>query len=437
MAPTMKTFHVLLVASFALFCTSRLYAQPYTITTSAGSPLMPGDNDGTNSTAQFTAPTGVAQDNARNIYVMDGNALRRVSPLGTNWVVSTLAGSVLNHGTTDETNLLARFDDPLGVAVDSLSNVFVADTLNHAIRKVTPVGTNWVVTTIAGVAGRLNAGWQDGTNSNAQFAYPDGIAVDFAQNLYVADAWSNVIRKITPSGTNWAVSTIAGQPGMAGSRNGSNNVARFNSPIAIAIDSTGTLYVSDFNNHIIRKIVQYGTNWGVTTLAGLAGGGGSADGLGGAARFYFPQGIAVDNWHNVFVADSGNFTIRKVTSVGLVSTIAGLPGASGTANGTGTSARFAEPYGLVVDLLGNVTIADYMGYNIRQGQLAPVLQYAAAGHQLTVSWPVGLTGYVPQVSTSLATANWGAVTNPITLSGDYYGFTNYNAAGVGYYRLQK
>jgi len=175
----------------------------------------------------------------------------------------------------------------------------------------------------------------------------------------------------------------------------------------------------------------------VTTLAGLAGGGGSADGLGGAARFYFPQGIAVDNWHNVFVADSGNFTIRKVTSVGLVSTIAGLPGASGTANGTGTSARFAEPYGLVVDLLGNVTIADYMGYNIRQGQLAPVLQYAAAGHQLTVSWPVGLTGYVPQVSTSLATANWGAVTNPITLSGDYYGFTNYNAAGVGYYRLQK
>lgn len=434
----MKTFRVLLLASFVFACTSIVYAQPYTITTAAGSAIEPGDNDGTNSTAQFTAPTGLAQDNARNVYIMDGNALRRMSLLGTNWVVRTLAGSVLVHGTTDATNLDARFDDPLGVAVDSLNNVFVADTLNNAIRKVTPVfGTNWVVTTIAGTAGRLNAGWQDGTNSAAEFANPAGIAVDFAQNLYVADAWSNVIRKITPSGTNWAVSTIAGQPGMAGSRNGSNNVARFNSPIAIAIDSTGALYVSDFNNHVIRKIVQYGTNWAVTTLAGLAGGGGSSDGLGSAARFYFPQGIAVDNWRNVFVADSGNFTIRKITSAGFVSTIAGLPGASGTADGTGTSARFGEPYGLTVDLLGNVTIADYLGYNIRQGQLAPMLQYAAVGRQLTVSWPVGLTGYVPQVSASIVSGSWGAVTNPIVLSADYYAFTNYNAAGVGYYRLHK
>jgi hypothetical protein len=432
----MKTLPFVLII-VALSCTSMVYAQPYTITTSAGSAIEPGDNDGTNSTAQFTAPTGLAQDSARNIYVMDGNALRRISPLGTNWVVSTLAGSVLNHGSTDQTNLLARFDDPLGVAVDSLSNVFVADTLNHAIRKVTPLGTNWVVTTIAGVAGRFNAGWLDGTNSNAKFAYPDGIAVDFAQNLYVADAWSNVIRKITPSGTNWVVSTIAGQPGVAGSSNGSNSVAHFNSPIAIAIDSTGALYVGDFGNNTIRKIVQYGTDWGVTTLAGFAGSSGSTDGLGGAARFYLPQGLAVDNWHNVFVADSGNFTIRKITPAGVVSTIAGWPGANGTADGTGTSARFGEPYGLAVDLFGNVTIADYLGYDIRQGQLAPVLQYAATGRQLTMSWPVGLTGYVPQVSASLVATNWGPVTNPITLSGDYYTFTNYNAAGIGYYRLHK
>jgi sugar lactone lactonase YvrE len=433
----MKTSLVLLLASFVLSCTSEVYSQPYTITTSAGSPVEPGDNDGTNLTAQFTAPTGLAQDNVRNVYIMDGNALRRMSPAGTNWVVTTLAGSILTHGTTDATNLDARFDDPLGVAVSSLSNVFIADTLNHAIRKATPVGTNWVVTTIAGVAGRFNAGWQDGTNSFAKFAYPDGMAVDLAQNLYVADAWSNVIRKITASGTNWVVSTIAGQPGVSGSSNGSNSVAHFNSPIAIAVDSTGVLYVSDFGNNTIRKIVQYGTNWGVTTLAGLAGSSGSADGLSSAARFYFPQGIAVDNWHDLFVSDSGNFTIRKITPGGVVSTVAGLPGASGTANGTGSSARFGEPYGLAVDNLGNLTIADYLGYDIRQGQLAPVLQYASAGRQLVVSWPVGLTGYVPQISTSVVGGAWGAVTNPITLSGEYYTFTNYNAAGVGYYRLHK
>jgi sugar lactone lactonase YvrE len=434
----MKTllFGLFLISAVSI-CTPTLYAQPYTITTIAGSPTMPGDMDGTNANAQFTAPTGLAQDSSRNLFVADGNALRRVSPVGTNWVVTTLAGSILIHGSNDGTNGVAKFDDPLGLAVDPLGNIFVADTLNNAIRKVTPVGTNWVVKTIAGVAGRLNAGWADGTNTDARFANPDGIALDPAGNLYVADSWSNVVRKVTPSGTNWVVSTIAGLPGVSGSANGSNTIARFNSPIAIVADSTGALYVSDFGNNTIRKLVQYGTNWAVTTVAGLAGSSGTADGLGSAARFFLPQGIAVDNYQYLYVADSGNFTIRRITPAGMVSTIAGLPGVAGTTNGTGTCARFAEPYGLTVDVLGNVTIADYLGYDMRQGQLAPVLQYAINGRHLVVSWPLGLTGYVPQITASLLQTNWGSITNPIFLSGEYYTFTNYNAAGLGFYRLHK
>jgi hypothetical protein len=224
---------------------------------------------------------------------------------------------------------------------------------------------------------------------------------------------------------------------VSGSGNGSNSIARFNSPIGIAVDASGALYVTDFGNSTIRKIVQYGTNWGVTTLAGLAGSPGTADGLGGVARFNLPQGIAVDGTQTIFVSDSGNYTVRRITSAGMVSTIAGLAGVSGTVNGTGTGARFAQPYGVAVDGLGNVTVADYLGYDIRQGHLAPLLLYAASGKQLIVSWYVGLTGYVPQVTYSLMPTNWGPITNPYVLSGDYYSFTNPNPVGIGYYRLHK
>lgn len=435
----MKTLPLgLFLASLFSIAASELYAQPYTFNAIAGLPASPGARDGTNFVAQFSAPTGVAQDSARNIYVLDGNALRRIMPAGgTNWYTSTLAGSILTHGTSDGTNQFAQFDDPQGIAVAASGNLFIADTLNNAIRKVTPFGTNWAVTTIAGVAGRLNGGWQDGTNGDAKFSYPDGIAVDLAENVYVADALNNVIRKITPSGTNWIVSTIAGLHGVAGGDNGSNTIARFNLPNAMALDGTNALYVCDFSNNIIRKIVQYGTNWAVTTLAGSAGISGSADGLGSTARFNLPQGIAVDSSQHLFVADSGNYTIRRITPAGMVSTIAGLAGVSGTVNGTGAAARFAEPYGVAVDSLGNVTVADYLGYDIRQGPLAPVLQYTALGRQLIVSWPVGLTGYVPQVTYSLMPTNWSSVTNPYVLSGEYYTFTNHNPVGMGYYRLHK
>src|SRR5262245_50496819 len=138
------------------------YQQVFTFTTIAGSPSTPPASvDGTNNNADFLGPTGASLDSSTNLYVADGNAIRRVAPIGTNWVVTTLAGMANNHGGNDGTNAGAKFDGPQGVAVSG-GSIYVADTYNNAIRKVTPIGTNWVVTTLAG-AGRLSPGSADGT----------------------------------------------------------------------------------------------------------------------------------------------------------------------------------------------------------------------------------------------------------------------------------
>ncbi len=137
---------------------------------------------------------------------------------------------------------------------------------------------------------------------------PTGVAVDSAGNLYVADCNNCTIRKVTPVGTNWVVTTLAGRAGKSGSADGTNSAARFYSPTGVAVDSAGNVYVADFYNNTIRKVTPVGTNWVVTTLAGQAGASGSADGTGSAARFYHPFGVAVDSAGNVYVADSAELT---------------------------------------------------------------------------------------------------------------------------------
>src|SRR5260221_3019104 len=202
---------------------------------------------------------------------------------------TTIAGLARTPGKTDGTNGSARFNSPYGLAVDGTGNIFVADHDNNAIRKMTPVGTNWVVTTIAGVLGQ--SGSTDGTNSNARFFFPDGVAIDTNGTLFVADSGNNTIRKITPQGTNWVVRTIAGNLSGAGFTDGTNNKADFFEPTGIAVDSAGNLLVTDFSYSLIRRIVPIGTNWVVTTIAGaLAAGGGSVDGTNNQARFTNPRG---------------------------------------------------------------------------------------------------------------------------------------------------
>src|SRR5579872_2023374 len=167
----------------------------------------------------------------------------------------------------------------------------------------------YLFTTIAG----LPPGFADGTNTDARFNSPGSVAVDGTGNLYVADSANHTIRKVTPEGTNWVVTTIAGLAGTPGSADGTNSSARFKSPHSLAVDSAGNLYVGDYFNDTIRKMTPVGTNWVVTTIAGLAGTHGSADGTNSAGRFYAPGSVAVDGSGNVYVADEGNDTIRKVT----------------------------------------------------------------------------------------------------------------------------
>src|ERR1051325_10454962 len=232
--------------------------------------------------------------------------------------LALFAGDASSLGSLDATGPAARFNGASAVATDSAGNVYVADSGNHTIRKITPAG---VVSTLAGAAG--SAGSTDATGAAARFNSPRSVATDNAGNVYVADTGNNTIRSITPTGV---VTTLAGTAGMSGSTDASGAAARFNAPRGIASDAAGTLYVADSGNNTIRKITPTGA---VTTLAGTAGSSGSTDASGAAARFNDPMGIAIDSAANVYVGDTNNNTIRKITAGGSVTTIAGTPQMAG------------------------------------------------------------------------------------------------------------
>lgn len=329
-----------------------------TVTTLAGLAGSSGSANGTNSTARFWGPNGVAVDSAGNVYVADSSngTIRKITPVGTDWVVKTLAGRAdIGPGSTDGTNSAALFNYPYRVTVDGAGNLYVADTDNHTVRKMQPVGTDWVVTTLAGLAG--NPGSANGTNRAARFKFPFGIAVDNAENVYVADTGNQTIRRVTPVGTNWVVTTLAGLTGWPGSANGTNSSARFSSPFDVALDGSGTVYVVDGYNDLIRKGTPVGTNWVVSTMAGVGGNSGNLDGVGNAALFAGPAGVTVDSAGNVYVADQVNYTIRKVTPAGEVTTLAGLAGYGGRAI-AGSDGRFNFPQGVAVDTAGNVYVVN-------------------------------------------------------------------------------
>ena len=324
------------------------------VTTLAGSPTLSGTNNGVGSAAMFNAPNGVAVDRSNNVYVADtsNHTIRKITPAGD---VSTMAGLAGVSGTNNGTGSAARFYNPFGLTVDTNGNVYVADTYNHTIRKITPAGG---VTNLAGLP--TVSGTNNGTGSAAKFNYPTGVTVDNSGNVYVADYLNDTIRKVSPTGI---VTNMAGAAGISGYTNGTGSAARFNQPSGVAVDGSGNIFIADYLNNLIRKMTPLAA---VTDYAGVGGGLGTNDGVGRAARFNYPAGVAVDTNHNLYVADLANDTIRKITPAGVVATLAGLAGTSGTANGTGSSARFYQPFGVAVDTNGNVFVADTYNHTIRE-----------------------------------------------------------------------
>lgn len=344
------------------------------VTTLAGSAGVTGSTDGNGTAARFNKPYGIATDRAGNVYVADtfSGAIRSITPAGD---VTTLAGLGLVAGSADGTAGAASFNFPLGVGADGAGNVYVADTNNGTVRKITPAG---VVTTLAGTSGVI--GSADGNGAAASFNYPYGVAADSAGNVYVTDHGNSTIRKITSAGV---VTTLAGTPGVIGNANATGAAASFNQPDGIATDSAGNVYVADTLNRLIRKITPSGV---VTTLAG-SGSWGSADGFGVAASFKWPSGVATDASGNLYVADFLAHTIRKITPAGMVTTFAGTDGVSGSTDGIGAAARFNSPSGIVADSTGNVYVADNGNSTIRKITFAGVVT--------TVAGQPGSLGFAP------------------------------------------
>jgi hypothetical protein len=409
-----------------ILTTVLVHAQPLTIRTFAGSRTA-GSTNGLGTTARFNHPAGLATDLSGNIYVADteNSTIRKITPDGN---VSTLAGFAGNFGSADGTGTNAHFGGPQALAANSAGQLFVADSANSTIRKITSGGT---VSTFAGAAGSFNS--FDGTGSGAQFYHPEGVATDPAGNVYVADTWNHTIRKITPAGV---VTTLAGLAGNFGAADGTNSKARFNRPTGLAVDSATNLFVADSLNHTIRKITPVGT---VSTIAGLAGVWGSTDGTNNAARFYLPEGVGTDANGNLFVTDSGNQTLRKISLNGtnwVVTTVAGLSGFAGSANGAGATAQFNFPAGIGFDNVGYLYIADLANNTIRTTRIiSPLLQFAAIGDQFVLSWPTWADGFILESSAALGpSASWSPVTNNIVTTEDSFVSTN-SLADTAYFRL--
>ena len=290
----------------------------------------------------FTTPATVPADS--------GKRFRAVFTNTAGIVNSNAATLTVTMGT-----IAAGLASPTGIAIDAAGNLYIAEVSNQTIVEITPLG---VVSTLAGLAG--SAGSADGTGSAARFNGPYGVAVDGAGNVYDADSGSHTIRKITAAGV---VTTLAGLAANVGSVDGTGSAARFRYPSGVAVDATGNVFVADHFNFTIREVTPAGV---VTTLAGLAGVGGSTDGTGSAARFNGAYGVAADGAGNVYVADSGSHTIRKITPAGVVTTLAGLATISGSADGTGSAARFLNPNGIAADVAGNVYVADTFNHTIRK-----------------------------------------------------------------------
>ncbi|MBZ5630101.1 MAG: hypothetical protein LAO06_14675, partial [Acidobacteriia bacterium] len=353
----------------------RLQAQNITlapvITTVAGngSYSYSGDN-GPATSAGLNIPLGVAVDSAGNLYIADlsNNRIRKVDTSGT---ITTVAGTgTAGYSGDGGPATSAELNDPDGVAVDSAGNLYIAEESNNRIRKVDASGT---ITTVAGT-GTAGYSGDGGPATSAELNNPWGVAVDSAGNLYIADLSNQRIRKVDTSGT---ITTVAG--GGSGCTGQTDSVgdgcsaisAELDGPAGVAVDSAGNIYIGEVGNERIRKVDASGT---ITTVAGNGTPGYSGDnGPATSAELFDPYGVAVDSAGNLYIADQRNQRIRKVDASGTITTVAGTgtEGYNGD-NMAATSAEFDYPHGVAVDSAGNLYIADAFNNRIRKVTKGPV-----------------------------------------------------------------
>ncbi|EHQ27931.1 NHL repeat-containing protein [Mucilaginibacter paludis] len=322
---------------------SATFAITATVSTFAGNANGGGFVNGTGVNAQFHNPQGICTDAQGNMYVADSynNVIRKITAAG---VTTTYAGTG-TLGYLDGPAATAQFYAPKGVAADAQGNIYVADMGNNMIRKISAAG---VVTTLAG---KGSAGYADGTGADAVFKSPAGLAVDASGNIYVADQGTNTIRKVTSAGV---VTTLAGAAASGQVDATTNTDARFSSPSGVTVDASGNVYVADLANHAIRKV----TSAGVTTTI-----------IGNPILSKVvpsPSGIYVDASGNLFITDASGQVMEINVTTNIIYSLAGVAGTSGFANGTNINALFNGPQALTLDSQGNIYVVDYYNNMIRK-----------------------------------------------------------------------
>ena len=377
-------------------------------------------------------PNAIAVDASGNVYIADGgnNEVEKVTPGGT---LSIIAGTGTSGLPTAGPATSSELNGPDGVAVDSSGNVYIADTGNNVVEKVTPGGTLSIIA---------------GTTSNSVIFYPEGVAVDSSGNVYIADTGNNVVEKVTPGGT---LSTIAGTGASGAPSAGSAVTSKLSRPQDVSVDSSGNVYIADTGNNVVEKVTSGGT---LSIIAGTGASGVPTPGTATAQKLNAPGGVALDSSGSVYIADTSNNLIEKVTPQGMLSIVAGNGSQGSSTTGLAADSPFGYPVGVAVDASGAIYVADWnwnwidkIVYAFAPG--APTKPSATVGNgEATVSFTsptstggTPITGYTVTATDTTQSSRGGQtqsdLASPITIGGltvgDTYSFTvtATNVVGTG------
>jgi DNA-binding beta-propeller fold protein YncE len=362
-------------------------------------------------------PTGVAVDSSGNVYIADysNNVVEKVTPSGT---LSVFAGTGTDGAPTAGPATSSNLNGPTGVAVDSSGNVYIADNSNHRIEKVTPSGTLSVFAG-TGTKGAPTAGPATSSNLND----PTGVAVDSSGNVYIADQSGKRVVKVKPDGT---LSVFAGTGTAGAPTAGPATSSNLNNPAGVAVDSSGNVYIADKSNNLVEKVTPDGT---LSVFAGTGTQGSPTPGVATSSKLYGPTGVAVDSSGNVYIADRSNELVLKVTPSGTLSVFAGTGTQGAPIAGPATSSNLNHAFGVAVDSSGNVYIVD-SGNNLVEkvtnahadttapstpGSFSGVPASSTTESSVTIGFTLGEASGT--VECKLDAGSWGACTSISDTSG--------------------